>query len=343
MKLFVTGASGFLGQYVVAEALRRGHHIFAVLRPNSNEARLPWSNHPSVQLVRLDLRQPACVSDAIAGADAVIHLAAAKVGDYQTQYADTVQATDNLLHAMKQAEVLRLVAIGTFSVFDYFNLLEGALITEDSPIERNPAQRDVYAQTKLLQEQQFHEFAQHGGRVTLLRPGMIYGRDALWNSCLGSTVKSKLWLRIGNQAQIPLTYVENCAAAIVLAAERLEAIAQTVNIVDDNLPTQAVYAQELAKRMPAAPPTITIPWGAMAWIAAIAGSINQTLLRGKAKLPGLLVPARLHARFKPFRYSNERAKQVLHWQPQYSLTEALDRSCGKKDLLRVSPDNVSSI
>jgi 2-alkyl-3-oxoalkanoate reductase len=337
MKLFITGASGFLGQYVVAEALRRGHQVDAAIRPASNEARLSWHHHPSVRFMRLDLQQPDCIAEAIADADAVIHLAAAKAGDYQTQYANTVDATENLLRAMTEAKVSRLIAIGTFSVFDYLNSQSGATIAENSPIDQNPAQRDIYAQTKLLQEKRFREFGQQGNQVTILRPGMIYGRDALWNACLGATVKDKLWIRIGSDAEMPLTYVENCAEAIVLAAEKPEAIAQTINLVDDNLPTQSLYAQELANRLASVPLTITIPWAVMAGLANIAWAVNQTLLKGKAKLPGLLIPARLHARFKPLHYSNNRAKQVLRWQPKYSLAEAFNRSCSQADLVSVAP------
>ena len=49
MKLLITGASGFVGQYVVAEALRRGLQVRAVLRPASNEKRLIWHNHPNLE------------------------------------------------------------------------------------------------------------------------------------------------------------------------------------------------------------------------------------------------------------------------------------------------------
>ena len=68
--------------------------------------------------------------------------------------------------------------------------------------------------------------------------------------------------------------------------------------------------------------TITI--GAMTPHAVVAASKLV-----QAKIPGLFVPARLHARCKPLRYSNQRIKQVLGWTPRYSLIEALERSIGK--------------
>ncbi|WP_017653694.1 NAD-dependent epimerase/dehydratase family protein [Fortiea contorta] len=341
MKLLVTGASGFLGQYVVTSALQRGHQVRAVVRPTSDTTKLPWLNHPSLELVRWDLQQHSAAVDALQGVDAVIHLAAAKQGDFDTQYKSTVVATEQLIQAMVAAKVLRLVAISSFSVFDYLNTPVGEIINEDSPLEREPKHRDVYAQTKLLQENLVRDFhKQTGGQVTILRPGMIYGRDYLWNACLGVKISDRLWIRIGGQAQMPLTYVENCAIAIVLAAESSGAIGETLNIVDDDLPTQSVYAQKLAKFTARSPYTIPVSWTISRLVTQTFWLSNQFLLAGKLKLPGILVPARLHARFKPLCYSNARAQKVLHWQPKYALDAALARSCSDQDLLSV-PHQVS--
>ena len=334
MKLLVTGASGFIGRYVVAEALQRGHQVSAVMRPSSDAKRLPWHNHPAVKLVQVDLQKRDGIVDAIRGADSVIHLAAAKEGDFDTQFAGTVVTTKNLLEAMIEADVLRIVASSTFSVFDYLYMQPGEMLSEDSPIERDPTQRDVYAQTKLIQEKVIRDFEQnHGGQVTILRPGMIYGRDHLWNAYLGAKVSDSLWIRIGAHAQLPLTYVENCANAIVAAAQCSEAIGQTLNIIDDDLPTQSAYAKKLIERMTSPPRTIPINWTVMRLLSRTIWLGNKLLFKGRVKLPGIFVPARLDARFKPLHYSNNRAKQILNWNPKYSLDIALDRSYSNVELL----------
>ena len=102
---------------------------------------------------------------------------------------------------------------------------DGGIINEDSPIESQPSFRDVYAQTKLIQESLFRDFEQKNqGEVTILRPGIVYGRNNLWNAHLGVNLKNRLWIRIGGNAQLPLTYVENCAQAIIKACISQEAI-----------------------------------------------------------------------------------------------------------------------
>jgi nucleoside-diphosphate-sugar epimerase len=344
MKVLVTGASGFLGQYVVVAALRQGHQVMAMVRSPKAGQRpsqprtdgFSWHNHPNVELVRADLGQPDELAKAVAPAEAVIHLAAVKSGSFEEQMAGTVTATKNLLEAMGKAGVQRLIAISTFSVYDYLAKPAGSLLDETFPIEDEPMHRDGYARTKLMQEALYRDFERdREGLVTILRPGMIYGRDNLWNPCLGLSLGSRLWLRFGADAIMPLTYVENCAEAIVNALVSPEAIGSTLNIVDDPLPTRKAFGDALVQRTPHTPWLIPVSWGLAQGVADLAWAVDSKILKGKVRLPGILVPARLQARFKPFRYSNDKAKQQLRWQPRYGLNEALERSFGEQDLLVV--------
>ncbi|MBV6623902.1 MAG: NAD(P)-dependent oxidoreductase [Rivularia sp. (in: Bacteria)] len=336
MKLLVTGASGFLGQYVVAQALRNGHQVCAVIRPQTNEERLAWHDCPNIEFIHLDLLNKNGISEALSSVDAVIHLAAVKNGDFNTRFAGTVTTTQNLLDAMQAANMMRLVNISTFSVYDYFRSPSGTTITEKSLIESNPLERDEYAQTKLLQEELVQKFEQtHNARVTNIRPGLIYGRDNLWNSLLGGKLVKNLWLRIGGYATMPLVYVENCAIAIVRAAERYQAIGETINIVDDNLPTQKAYVRKLKQYKYSLPKMIPVNWTLMRATAWAIWKCNKVIFQGKAKLPGIANPVILDARFKHFRFSNVRAKEILNWKPKYSLDTALQRSCSNEELLQV--------
>ncbi|MEB3358504.1 MAG: NAD-dependent epimerase/dehydratase family protein [Synechococcales bacterium] len=340
--LLITGATGFIGRYVTAELLRRGHALRAIVRPGRDASALPWLNHPHLGQVTADLTQADGLADAVAGTDAVIHLAAAKTGDWATQTAQTLTATKNLLQAMAYTGVRRLVQISSFSVYDYQRLPENSLLTEASPLEAAPHHRDIYAQMKLAQEEQVRQFAAaQNGRVTILRPGIVYGRGQWWTAGLGANLRNWLWLRIGRQAPLPLTYVENCAIAIAQAIERPAAIGQTLNLVDDPAPTQDTYVRLLAERGLRPHGTIPISWGWMRQAADLMESLDDHLhqrLGRRLKRPGLLTPASLHARVKPLRYSSDRARQVLQWSPRYSLPEALDRCQSSLALPVLSPE-----
>ncbi len=338
MRIFVSGATGFVGRYGVAAALARGHQVRAVIRPSSSGSGLgTLLDQPGVELARVDLRARAGLAEALDGVDSVLHLAAAKSGDFYTQFAGTVGATENLLAAMAEAGVTQLVGVSTFSVYDYQALAAGTTLTESSPTDKSPARRDEYARTKLLQEALYQGFdADPAHRTVIVRPGLIYGRDNLWHALLGAELGPR-FMRIGSRATLPLLYVENCAEALILAAERLAdepspVDGEILNLVDDDLPTQGRYV-ELVSAVMEPPPSFLVPWPAMRVAADLLDRANNLALGGRAKFPGIIVPERLHARFKPLSYTNAKAKRLLGWRPRFMTSEAITRSAGTADLL----------
>ncbi len=327
MKLCVTGATGFLGRYVVSTALSRGHSVRALVHRPADLAKLGWQAGDDIEQVKVDLRSKNGLADAVRGCDAVLHLAATKAGDLYAQFGGTVVATENLLWAMGQADCRHIVAISSFAVYDYLHKRSFSVLDETSALDERMVDRDEYAQTKLIQEQLVRDTAtKNGWTWTVLRPGMIYGRDNLFNARVGMGGGGRTWVRTGAWAQIPLTYVENCAEAIVLAAETPAANGQVLNLVDDHPPTQRRYAKLLQSRTTPKPRIVPLSWTVLRTVARLGWLWNKYALGGKAKVPGLLVPARLHARCKPLRYRNGRAKSVLGWHPRYTLEQAIDRS-----------------
>ena len=327
MRLLITGANGFLGEQVVAEAARRGHEVRALVRPTTDVTQLDWYADNRVKVTRADLRSRHGLTEILRGVDCVVHLAAAKSGDMYSQYAGTVVATENLLSAMGEAGVRRIVGISSFAVYDYLRIPHFAVLDEDSPIESDAFDRDEYAHTKLVQERLIREHAAaNGWDLVILRPGVIWGKDNLFTARLGIQAGRKLWVRTGAYTRLPLTYVENCAEAIIMAAESNSVSGQTFNIVDDQTPTQRRFANLIRSRMDPRPRIIPVPYLLMRLIAGAAWMTNKYLFRSRAKIPGLFVPARLAARCKPLRFSNRRIKAALGWNPRYSLVEALDRS-----------------
>lgn len=325
MKLLVTGATGFLGRFVVDEALRRGHRVRAVARPASEMSRLEWTNDDRVEIARADLRSSRGLEQIVSGVDAVIHLAADKGGDLYAQLGGTVVATEHLINAMHSASADRIVLTSSFSVYDYRKIRGGSVLDERSPLEAAPAERDAYCQTKLLQE---HLVTGNANlRWTVLRPGVIFGPGNEWTARLGMQLGSKRWIRIGGGARLPLTYVENCAEAIVRAAETDEAIGKILNVVDDEMPKQRTYCRELVRRMNPRPSVIPVPYLMMRFLAWSASVANRVLFKGNARVPQIFRSPSLQARCKPLRYDASSIRDVLGWKPRYTLTESLDR-CG---------------
>lgn len=324
MKLLVTGATGFLGRHVVEEALRRGHQVRALARPASGVDRFDWSMNDNVQVVHADLRSPRGLEAVVCGVDAVIHLAADKGGDLYSQLGGTVVATENLIAAMRTEDIDRMVLTSSFSVYDYRSIRTNSVLTEESALEAHPEDRDAYCQTKLLQERLVT--SDEKLRWTVLRPGVIFGPDNTWTARLGIQLGETKWLRTGGGARLPLTYVENCAEAIVIASETDAAIGQILNVVDEETPKQRVYARELARRMNPRPRVYPMPFVISRFLAWSAGITNRFVFNSNARVPQIFRTPSLLARCKPLRYDPSKIRETLNWAPKYSLQQALDRS-----------------
>ena len=323
MNLLVTGSTGFLGRYVVGEALRRGHQVRAVARPVSDVSRMEWSRDERVEIVRADLRSPRGLEEVVRGVDAVIHLAAEKGGDLYGQLGGTVVATEHLISAVHSVGVHRFILTSSFSVYDYRKISRGAVLTEQSPLEAVPAERDAYCETKLLQERLVTEDDRL--KWTVLRPGAIFGPGNEWTARLGMQAGASHWIRIGGGARLPLTYVENCAEAVVMAAECDSAIGTILNVFDDEMPTQRSYCRAIASRMDPRPRVWVVPYFVMRLLAWSAHLTSRIAFRGQARLPQIFRTPSLLARSKPLRYDGKLIRKTLNWNPRYSLTQSLKR------------------
>lgn len=256
--------------------------------------------------------------------DVVVHAAAAQRGSYEQQHADTVVATANLVDAMLGAGVQRMVAISSFAVYDCSAIPEGSELNESSAIEANVGEREIYAEMKLLQEREFRRYAAGGGKLTLLRPGIVIGRGQLWPSCLGHPLGTRVWIRMGPMhAQLPLVHVDNCAEAIAAAVMTPESAGQTLNLVDDDLPTRQEWLDRLAAREDSSRLFLTLPWTFHRRVISVLGRFAVKLGVRARTIPGLLSPRRLDARFKAFHYPNLKAKSALGWQPRSRIEDVL--------------------
>lgn len=329
MRVFVTGATGFVGGYVVASLLHAGHDVVAVCRSVSGARRLPWAGSPRVTLVSLDLRSRRGLAEALRGCDAVVHLAAAKSGDIYTQLAGTVVATENLLDAMAEAGVTRLLHCSSFSVYRWTKRMPGGLIDEAAPLEDKPRLRDDYAVSKLRQEALVRRVSQTRGlRTTIVRPGFIYGKDNMFLACLGGDFTPTLWLRIGARARVPLTYVENCAEAMAACLASEDTVGHTINIVDDELPTVRRYASLLRARLSPRPRIIPMPWVVYRRFVSLVALWDRVVCGGRMKLPSLASARKLDARCKPMRYNNALLVRLTGYRSRVTLAESFERSFG---------------
>jgi len=323
--VLVTGASGFLGRHVVSALLARGHAVRAMVRPAASIDGLGWPS--SVEVFRADLRGGP-LEAAFEGVDVLVHLAAAVSGGEDAQFAATVGGTERLLAAMARTRTRRLVLCSSFSVYDW-SRIEGRL-DEDSPLEASPDlyERDGYAIAKSWQERATREAAAtHGWDLVVLRPGWIWGREHGYLFGLGQRFGS-VHLVFGPMTRLPLTHVENCAAFFACCAEAPAAAGRTYNVVDSDRIRIWRYLGDHLRRSQERGLRFPLPYRVGLAVARLAQGTSRWIFDGKGKLPGVLVPCRFEARFKPLRFPTTRAERELGWSPPLSYEECLERTYG---------------
>ena len=328
MIIAVTGASGFLGRHVVEQSVADGHRVRALDLPTSDIERCSWSKHPSVTVIQTELDRHPSWFDSLRGADAVIHLAATMSGNMRDQELNTIQPTVHLLDALRSTGVPKLVLVSSFAVYDFLSLRNHDLLDEEAPIEALPERREPYCRAKIDQERLVKDATQrHGLQATVVRPGMVYGPDHCWSGRLGIQLSPRLWMAIGSSAIVPITYVANCAAAIVRCAESEETIGEVVNVVDDVLPSQRDLVRLLRDRVRPRPYVIPVPLWAMFALARAATAMTR-LTGGRPSLPQVLRLPGLHARTRPLRFDNAKLKSLTGWSPEHSLVDVIDECFG---------------
>jgi dihydroflavonol-4-reductase len=167
MKVFVTGATGFVGHHVARALAAEGADLRLLVRKSSNLANLEGiagETHVG------DLAEPESLRPALAGCDAVMHVAADYrlwIRDPAAMYKANVDGTRELLRMAREAGVPRVVY--TSSVATMHFRTDGLVINEDTPVSL----KDMvghYKRSKFLAEQEAIKAAQGGQKVMILNP-----------------------------------------------------------------------------------------------------------------------------------------------------------------------------
>jgi len=315
MKALVTGANGFLGCSIVRRLLRDGIAVRALVRPGR-----PF-NPAGVEVVEGDVCDDGAVDAAVQGVDWVIHAAArvATSGIWE-EFADVnVRGTRRVIRAAVAAGVRRIVYISSLSV--YAVPFDGVTITEDAPYESEADARGGYSRSKLAADRLALDAARRGAPVVVLRPGLLYGpgkRPPIARQSFGLG-GMKLLLATPHYV-LPMTYVDNVADAVLLAARCDAAVGQAFTIVDGNVrQTDYVAFYRAASGETWRP--LFLPVGAMA-LAASAVERGLRLLRRRS-------PVSYHQVRRATRsalFDCSRAERVLSWRPAVGIEEGLRRA-----------------
>jgi dihydroflavonol-4-reductase len=167
MKVFLTGATGFVGHHVAKALAAQGAELLFLVRKSSNLSNLEGIRG---EIVVGDLLDASTYASALQGCEAVLHVAADYrlwIRDPDTMYRANVEGTRDLLRAAREAGVRRVVY--TSSVATMHFRTDGVVVNEDTPVSLADMVGH-YKRSKFLAEQQAIAAAQDGQQVIILNP-----------------------------------------------------------------------------------------------------------------------------------------------------------------------------
>jgi len=327
-RILVTGSGGFIGTKVVATLLDYGiTDICCFVRPagkleNLKKILSQRSNAKTVELVSGDLLSRDDCRKATQDVSVIIHLAAGMEKSFAGAFMNSALATRNLMDAfLEVGKPKRFVNVSSFAVYSNLSLKRNSLLDETCPLETAPQERfDAYGFGKLKQEEIVREYEQHYRlSCVTLRPGYVFGAG---KQELNGRVGIKIFgpfIQVNGSHLLPLTYVDNCAEAIVLAGLTPGIDGETFNIVDDDLLTAREFLKtyKVARRLR----SVRVPY----WVAYSACYAWEKYANwSKGQLPPAFNRRRCAANWKSQRYSNEKLKTRLGWKPGVSMKQAME-------------------
>lgn len=318
--ILVTGGGGFLGRSII-EALRaRGLAVRSFCRGDYGFLRA-WG----VETVRGDIADAAAVDAAVAGCEAVFHVAARVDvwGPYAEFYATNTQGTANVIAACQRHGVGRLIYTSTPSVVHGGDAVDG--VDESAPYPDHFEAH--YPATKALAEQAV--LAANGPALATcaLRPHLVWGPgdSSMMPRVIAKARAGRVRL-IGAPQKVDTLYIDNAVAAHLAAYDRLapgSAPAGKAYFITQGEPVDGpVFLNDLitAAGLPPVDRHISVPV-ARALATVVEGIWRVLGLRREPPITRFVVSQLSTAHW----YDISAARRDLGYTPQVSYAQGMER------------------
>ena len=233
MKILVTGASGFIGSFIVEEGLKRGHQVWAGMRNTSSKKYLTDKN---IRFAELDFAHPEILRAQMAaykadsgGWDIIVHAAGATKCLHREDFFRTNnEGTRHFVDMLKELDMVpqRFVFISSLSVFGAIREQPVRQATSDNPWIYAPIREDdtphpntAYGESKLEAERYIKSLA--GFPYVILRPTGVYGPREKDYFVMAQSIRQHVDFCVGYRPQeITFVYVKDLVQAVYAAMEK---------------------------------------------------------------------------------------------------------------------------
>lgn len=228
-KILVTGATGFLGKYLVKQLLVEGYEVRALGR---NEDLGSVLTEFGAEFCKGDFTDESLCDEYFKGVDYVIHAGALSTvwGKWEDFYNINAEGTRNVCKLCIKHSVKRMVYVSSPSIYSgkkhKFNISE----TDYDPNNR----LNYYIKSKIMAEDIIREYNEKGLYTVVIRPrGLIgIGDTSLIPRILKANDKIGIPLFNGGSNYVDITCVENVAYALLLCVKAENINGQIFNITN---------------------------------------------------------------------------------------------------------------
>jgi nucleoside-diphosphate-sugar epimerase len=250
MKILVTGATGFIGRYLVDALAQQGHDIYALVRPTSDRKPLEAK---CVKFIEADLSDEKSLGALKAYLIDVIYHCAGLVEDKDLQklYKTNVAGTDNICRFALEQRVKRVIYLSSVATVSGN---EQVPLTEDLPYSAT----NLYGLSKLEAESLVLEYRRHGLPVVIMRPAMVYGEEEphAFDRIMRLLQYRLLPMVDGGIHKMHMAYILNVVHALLLALSDDRFLEGSFFVADNEVLTQrevfSVLSQVVTKKDPIA-------------------------------------------------------------------------------------------
>ena len=326
MKILITGASGFIGSFIVEEALRRGLETWAVVRKSSSKAFL---QDERIHFIELNLSSEEQLCEQLKGHqfDYVVHAAGVtKCLDKADFHRINTEGTQHLVNALRtlQMPLKRFVYISSLSIM-------GA-IREQQPYSEireddTPCPNTAYGRSKLEAEkwleQQNEALGMRNEKLfpfVILRPTGVYGPRERDYFMMAKSIKAHTDFAVGfRQQNITFVYVTDVVQAVFLALEK--GVTGRKYFLSDGEVYQSSTFSDLIRKELGNPWWIRIT--APIWLLRVITFCGEYVGRMTGKVTALNNDKYHIMRQRNWRCDIEPAKKELGYEPKVKLEEGV--------------------
>lgn len=307
MKVFLTGATGFLGSHVARVLAEQGAELRLLIRSTSNLKNLEGLK---AETATGDLRDPASLQKAMSGCDTVFHVAADYrlwLRDPQEMYRSNVNGTRAILEAARQNGVRRVVYTSSVATMGF--TANGHPADEDSPVSLSDM-IGHYKRSKFMAEQLALEAGRSGLHLVTVNPTTPVGEQDVKPTPTGRIVIDFLKRKFPAYVETGLNLVDatECARGHVAALEKGKSGERYI-LGGENLTLKQIL-DKLGKITGLPSPKIKLPYA----FAFAAGVVDEAITGGLLhREPRATVDTVRMGKKKMFA-SSDKAERELGWK-----------------------------